>query len=77
VKFTTHWQQGFIGTCKYLLRGPDDPTTEESPFTVRQQMLLLGHLAFYCGIGHKTAMGMGQARPVHSSREEKGDKYFA
>ncbi len=76
VKFTTHWQQGFIGTCKYLLRGPDDPTTEESPFTVRQQMLLLGHLAFYCGIGHKTAMGMGQARPVQSSREEKGDKYF-
>ena len=64
VKFTTHWQQGFIGTCKYLLRGPDDPTTEEAPLTVRQQMLLLGQLAFYCGVGYKTAMGMGRVRMV-------------
>src|SRR5690348_16163024 len=24
VKFSTHWQQGFIGTCKYILRSPDD-----------------------------------------------------
>jgi CRISPR-associated endoribonuclease Cas6 len=64
VKFTTHWQQGFTGTCKYLLRGPDDPTTEEAPLTVRQQMLLLGQLAFYCGVGHKTAMGMGRVRQI-------------
>lgn len=64
VKFTTHWQQGFIGTCKYLLRGPDDPLTDETPLTVRQQMLLLGKLAFYCGVGHKTSMGMGRVRIV-------------
>ena len=62
VKFTTHWQQGFIGTCKYLLRGPDDPTTEEAPLTVRQQILLLGQLAFYSGVGYKTAQGMGRTK---------------
>ncbi len=66
VKFSTHAQQGFVGTCKYVLRGPDEPTTEESPLTVRQQMLLLGELAFYCGVGYKTAMGMGQARITNS-----------
>jgi hypothetical protein len=58
VKFTNHWEQGFVGTC------PDDPTCEGSPLTVRQQMLLLGKLAFYCGVGHKTAMGMGRVRVV-------------
>jgi CRISPR-associated endoribonuclease Cas6 len=62
IRFTNHWQQGFIGTCKYLLRGPDDPTTEEAPLTARQQMLLLAQLAFYCGVGYKTAMGMGRVR---------------
>ena len=64
VKFSTHWQQGFIGTCKYLLRGPDDPLTDETSLTVRQQMLLLGQLAFYCGVGYKTSMGMGRTRPI-------------
>lgn len=68
VKFTTHWQQGFIGTCKYILRGPDDPVTDEAPLTVRQQMLLLGQLAFYSGVGYKTAMGMGRVRMVQESR---------
>jgi len=33
-------------------------------FHTRQQMLLLAQLAFYCGIGYKTAMGMGQVRPI-------------
>jgi CRISPR-associated endoribonuclease Cas6 len=64
VKFTTHWQQGFIGMCRYHLRGPDEPTNEEAPLSVRQQVLLLGKLAFYCGVGYKTAMGMGQTRVV-------------
>ncbi|MGH2498448.1 MAG: CRISPR system precrRNA processing endoribonuclease RAMP protein Cas6 [Ktedonobacteraceae bacterium] len=64
VKLSHHWEQGFTGTCKYLLRGPDDPITEESPLTVRQQILLLGQLAFYCGVGHKTAMGMGRVRQI-------------
>ncbi len=71
VKFTTHWQQGFIGTCKYLLRGPDDPTTEEAPLTVRQQVLLLGQLAFYSGVGYKTPMGMGRTRMVQGREQTK------
>lgn len=64
VKFTTHWQQGFVGKCKYLLRCPDEATAEEAPLTVRQQILLLAQLAFYCGVGYKTAMGMGRTRNV-------------
>lgn len=64
LKFTTHVQLGFVGTCKYALRGPDEPVTDEAPLTVRQQILLLGQLAFYCGVGYKTAMGMGRTRPV-------------
>jgi len=61
-KFTTHWQSGFIGTCTYSLCGPDEPTTTEAPLTVRQQILLLAELAFYTGVGYKTAMGMGRTK---------------
>lgn len=64
LKFSTHFQQGFVGTCKYVLHGPNDPASEETPLTVRQQMLLVGQLAFYCGVGYKTAMGMGRTRVV-------------
>ena len=64
LKFTTHVQLGFVGSCKYALRGPDEPVTDEAPLTVRQQILLLSQLAFYCGVGYKTAMGMGRTRPV-------------
>jgi CRISPR-associated endoribonuclease Cas6 len=64
VKFTTHMQPGFIGTCKYALRGPDESTSNQTPLTVRQQILLLSKLAFFSGIGYKTAMGMGQARLI-------------
>ena len=62
VCFAHHEQRGFVGRCKYDLRGPDEATTVEAPLTVRQQVLLLAQLAFYCGIGYKTAMGMGQVR---------------
>ena len=66
VRFATHVQSGFVGMCKYDLRGPDEmeKMTEEAPLTVRQQMLLLAQLAFYCGIGYKMAMGMGQVRLI-------------
>jgi CRISPR-associated endoribonuclease Cas6 len=66
VRFTTHVQSGFVGMCKYDLRGPDEEVKgpAEAPLTVRQQILLLAQLAFYCGIGYKTAMGLGQVRPV-------------
>src|SRR5437763_14743912 len=62
VKFTTHWQPGFIGTCAYELRGPDEPVSEENPLTVKQQVMLLAKMAFYTGLGYKTAMGMGRTR---------------
>ena len=62
VKFTTHVQPGFVGTCKYLLRGPDEATGPDTPLTVRQQIVLLANLAFYCGIGYKSSMGMGRVR---------------
>jgi len=62
VMFVRHQQRGFTGTCTYLLRGHDEPVTPASPLTVRQQILLLAHLAFYSGVGYKTAMGMGQTR---------------
>jgi CRISPR-associated endoribonuclease Cas6 len=64
VSFVNHPQKGFVGTCKYHLRGPDEMMTSEEPLTVRQQILLLAQLAFYCGVGYKTAMGMGRVRPV-------------
>lgn len=62
VHFTTHQQRGFLGSCTYQLRGPQEPPTAETPLTLHQQIHLLSHLAFYSGIGYKTAMGLGQAR---------------
>jgi CRISPR-associated endoribonuclease Cas6 len=62
VHFTTHEQRGFVGTCTYQLRGPDQRPGPETPLTLRQQIYLLSRLAFYSGIGYKTAMGLGQAR---------------
>jgi CRISPR-associated endoribonuclease Cas6 len=64
VSFVSHPQKGFTGTCKYNLRGPDSATTPETALTVRQQLRLLAGLAFYTGVGYKTAMGMGQVRLV-------------
>ncbi len=62
VHFTTHLQRGFVGSCTYQLRGHDEKTSAEQPLTLRQQIYLLAQLAFYCGIGYKTAMGLGQVR---------------
>ena len=64
IHFTTHSQPGFIGRCTYDLRGPDEAGMEEAALTVRQQLWLLGQIAFYCGVGYKTAMGMGQVRSI-------------
>ncbi|HEV2654144.1 MAG TPA: CRISPR system precrRNA processing endoribonuclease RAMP protein Cas6, partial [Ktedonobacteraceae bacterium] len=64
LKFTTHQQQGFIGTCKYHLRGPDEERMTDSALSLRQQLFLLARLAFYCGVGYKTSMGMGRTRPL-------------
>jgi len=64
VSFTNHTQPGFVGSCVYHLRGPDDPPTEDAPLSLRQQILLLAQLAFYTGVGYKTAMGMGRVRSL-------------
>ncbi len=72
VKFTTHWQPGFAGTCTYSLRRPDweERSMEETTLTVRQQLALLARMAFYTGVGYKTAMGMGQARMTEEKSKE-------
>jgi len=64
IHFSEYVQRGFVGTCRYLLRGPDEASTAESPLTLRQQLQLLSYLAFYTGVGYKTTMGMGQTRLV-------------
>ena len=62
VCFANHPQRGFVGRCTYDVRGPDEKVTGEAELTVRQQILMLGRLAFYCGVGYKTAMGLGRTR---------------
>ena len=62
--FVQHVQSGFVGSCSYLLRCPDDQLPAEGPLTLRQQILLLSWLAFYAGVGYKPTMGMGQTRAV-------------
>lgn len=61
VKFTTHIQRGFVGTCTYQLRG-SDAATAATPLTLHQQLFLLAQMGFYSGVGYKTAMGLGQMR---------------
>jgi CRISPR-associated endoribonuclease Cas6 len=72
VHFVKHPQRGFLGTCTYQLRGPDEPVSPDTPLTVRQQIFLLAMLAFYSGIGSKTTMGMGQVRPLFAAQDEMG-----
>lgn len=62
VHFTTHEQRGFIGSCTYQMRGRNEKLADETLLTIHQQIYLLTLLAFYTGIGYKTAMGLGQAR---------------
>jgi CRISPR-associated endoribonuclease Cas6 len=69
VQFAGHPQRGFLGTCTYQLRGPDEPITPDAPLPVRRQIFLLAMLAFYTGIGYKTTMGMGQVRPLFTNQE--------
>lgn len=73
VHFIRHPQRGFLGTSTYQLRGPDESTTPEAPLTVRQQLFMLAMFAFYCGIGYKTTMGMGQVRPFFVSQGTDAD----
>jgi CRISPR-associated endoribonuclease Cas6 len=47
---------GFVGRCTYLL--PPDDTDDH----LRCQVQLLADYAFYAGVGHKTAQGLGRTR---------------
>jgi CRISPR-associated endoribonuclease Cas6 len=49
-------QVGFVGQVTYGLMGADD--------WARRVLNALADLAFYCGVGMKTAMGMGQCRAL-------------
>lgn len=62
VQFSHHARRGFLGTCTYSLRGPDAMGREPGQLSIRQQLILLSHLAFYTGVGYKTTMGLGQVR---------------
>lgn len=62
VQFSRHPQRGFLGSCTYSLRGPDETNIPADQLSVRQQIVLLSQLAFYTGVGYKTTMGMGQVR---------------
>jgi hypothetical protein len=65
LQFAHHPQRGFVGRCCYELRScQDEETTPDTPLTVQQQMVLLAQLAFYCGVGSKSPMGMGRVRPI-------------
>ena len=54
LRFPTHGQKGFTGTCSYLIQ----QHKEEHAAT----LAALAEFARYAGVGSKTTMGMGQAR---------------
>jgi CRISPR-associated endoribonuclease Cas6 len=64
VHFTTHLQRGFVGTCTYQVRGHEERSGSGEALSLHQQVYLLTQLAFYCGVGYKTAMGLGQVRSI-------------
>ena len=59
-------QPGFVGQCFYtLLERPRHQMEHgETRSTPGQALHLLSRYALYAGVGQKTAMGMGQARPL-------------
>lgn len=70
IHFRNHMQPGFVGRCTYHLRDmapiatTNSQMSEKTVLSIRQQMWLLAQLAFYSGVGYKTAMGMGRTRVV-------------
>jgi CRISPR-associated endoribonuclease Cas6 len=75
--FDRHAQVGFVGRCTYesmdLSRNAGQRLEEDSAGTLGaglapvQVLRLLAAFAFYAGVGQKTTMGMGQARPLPTS----------
>lgn len=52
--------RGFVGRCTYLL--PRDDAGDR----LRRQAHLLADYAFFAGVGHKTAQGLGRTRKLES-----------
>jgi CRISPR-associated endoribonuclease Cas6 len=51
--FPNYTQKGFVGSCSYSFKAPDDDAA---------LLTTLAAFAFYAGVGYKTTMGMGQVR---------------
>jgi len=51
--FSNYTQKGFVGSCSYSFKAPDDDTA---------LLTSLAAFAYYAGVGYKTTMGMGQVR---------------
>jgi CRISPR-associated endoribonuclease Cas6 len=56
--YPTHPQKGFVGTCRYRVRGEGKEAA---------QLAALAEFARYAGVGSKTTMGMGQVRAEDSN----------
>lgn len=58
IHFKNYKKIGFVGNCFYNVRYRGE---EE---LILKILKMLGEYTFYAGVGYKTTMGMGQARPV-------------
>jgi CRISPR-associated endoribonuclease Cas6 len=63
-------QVGFTGRVVYGLMGDDAGGL--APDAIRCQLNALAELAFYCGVGMKTAQGMGQCRRLRPPQSAGG-----
>lgn len=64
IHFDRHTQMGFVGRCQYALFPTEEHALAGADLTPMQAVHLLARFAFFAGVGHKTTMGMGQARPL-------------
>lgn len=62
LRYPTHPQKGFVGTCRYRVRGEGKEAA---------QLAALAEFARYAGVGSKTTMGMGQVRAVDQNAEKQ------
>lgn len=75
--FDRHTQLGFVGRCTYAVMEREQRAIDASAYEnvganlhAGQALHLLASFAFYAGIGQKTTMGMGQARPLAPRRNQ-------
>ena len=84
---TIHWifaegnrgaATGFTGTIGFHLPEKNSSPEIWHPYFDGANVVMqsLAHFAFYCGVGHHTTIGMGQARVISSSKETSIKKTF-